>query len=166
MVYFQCEQCVQTFKKKQLEAHYTYQCRGASTFSCLTCFNVFDRTNVKSHISCVSEEEKYQKGDSNYQKKPVNFPTPKHIGKKDIKPEDYTWKGIRKTTRVVLTDCEHHKQDMKKLVEFLAAIYANKMDVGVDEVNTDMLKKHILDRLVENNKFVVDLSKNTIRYKG
>jgi cell growth-regulating nucleolar protein len=168
MVYFQCESCVQALKKKQLERHYMVECRGANTFSCLTCYKVFDRVSVKDHISCVSEEEKYQKGDSNYNAKKAikGAQQVKHVAKKDIKPADYIWKGIRKTTRLVLSDSEHHKMEIGKLVEFLAAVYANKEETNVEEVNTVMLRKHILDKLEDHNKFVIDLSKNTIRYKN
>jgi hypothetical protein len=167
MVYFQCENCVQALKKKQLERHYSFECRGAQHFSCLTCYKVFDRDTVKAHISCVTEEEKYQKGDSNYNlKKNMNNNKNNAVkAKKDIKPEDYEWKGVRKTCRLVLSDCENSKMEIKKLAEFLAKIYANKNKASLDEVNVDMLRKNILDKLEDSDKFVMDLSKGTIRYK-
>ena len=165
MVYFQCENCVETLKKKQLERHYTVECRSANSFSCLTCFKVFDRIKVKNHNSCVTEEEKYQKGDSNYSQKKKNT-SQKIVGKKDIKPEDYSWKGIRKTCKSVLLDCENHKMEIKLLTEFLAKIYAISKEADLDDVKQDMLRKNLLDKLEDNNKFVIDLSKNTIRYKN
>ena len=61
MVYFQCETCVETLKKKQVENHYKHQCKNAHHFRCITCQKVFDRETIKAHTSCISEDEKYKK---------------------------------------------------------------------------------------------------------
>jgi hypothetical protein len=155
-------------KETTREAFFSVECRSAYKFSCLTCYKVFDRESVKAHISCVTEEEKYQKGDANYKTKKTNTQNNgvnANKAKKDMKPEDYEWKGIRKTCRLVLADCENMKMEIKKFAEFLANIYANKNETSVEDVNADMLKRSILDKLEDNSKFVIDLSKGTIRYK-
>ena len=72
MVYFQCETCIESLKKNQIEKHFLHQCRQAHTFSCLTCFQLFDRQSFKSHISCITEDEKYRKGDADYQERLKN----------------------------------------------------------------------------------------------
>ena len=64
MVYFQCETCCETLKKKQVENHYLHQCRNATHFMCLSCQGLFDRNTIKAHTSCISEDEKYKKGDN------------------------------------------------------------------------------------------------------
>jgi cell growth-regulating nucleolar protein len=62
MVYFQCEICSETLKKKQTETHH-FRCRNAH-YSCLTCFANFDRDTIKQHTACISEDEKYKKADA------------------------------------------------------------------------------------------------------
>ena len=61
MVYFQCETCIETLKKKQVENHYTHQCKNAQYFRCITCHKLFDRETIKAHTSCMSEDEKHKK---------------------------------------------------------------------------------------------------------
>lgn len=60
---FVCDQCQETLKKPKLDAH-TQRCRGAS-FSCIDCYKSFKGTEYRSHFSCITEVEKYEK------KKPV-----------------------------------------------------------------------------------------------
>ena len=60
MVYFQCETCCETLKKKQVENHYLHQCRNSTHFMCLSCQGLFDRTTIKAHTSCITEDEKYK----------------------------------------------------------------------------------------------------------
>ena len=72
MVYFQCEKCISTLKKKQVEHHYTHECRDATSFICISCHQKFNRETIKAHTSCISEDEKYKKGDKMV-KKQNNF---------------------------------------------------------------------------------------------
>jgi len=167
MVTFQCQICIQTLKKKQIERHFQFECRNTNGFECLTCWKTFDRKSVKGHISCTSEEEMYQKGDQN--KKPVivhrqisdNKDNPK-LNKFD----DLTWSGIRKTVKKVLLRSEYFKCDIEKLIQTLTEIYSRFKKVNMDNVDSDLLKKSLLNKLESENKFVIDLSKNTIRFKN
>ncbi|KAH6564225.1 hypothetical protein BASA60_010399 [Batrachochytrium salamandrivorans] len=59
MVSFSCEVCQETIKKPKLEQHY-YRCPNAY-YSCVDCSITFQGTEYRSHISCISEAEKYQK---------------------------------------------------------------------------------------------------------
>ncbi|KAJ3284809.1 hypothetical protein HK104_009763 [Borealophlyctis nickersoniae] len=59
MVSFVCDYCQETLKKAKLDAH-TYRCSNAQ-FSCIDCSVTFQGTEYRSHTSCVSEAEKYQK---------------------------------------------------------------------------------------------------------
>ena len=58
MVTFVCYYCDVTLKKKQLEPH-TYQCGKPSKFICIDCHKTFEGNDYKSHISCITEEDKY-----------------------------------------------------------------------------------------------------------
>lgn len=60
MVYFQCEDCGDALKKPKLKGH--FNACSASAFSCIDCLQVFDRRTVQSHVSCVTEHEKYALG--------------------------------------------------------------------------------------------------------
>ena len=100
MVTFQCQTCIKTLKKKQLERHYQFECRNTNGFECLSCWGTFDRESVKAHISCTSEAEMYQKGDQ------TKKPTIVHKVLSDNKTnpklnifDDLTWSGIRKTVK-------------------------------------------------------------------
>jgi hypothetical protein len=165
MVYFQCELCIETLKKKQVEKHH-FVCRGAHYYSCLTCHKNFDLETIKPHTACVTEEEKYQKGDMNYGKdKNFKHNQNNHKVNPNVKPEEFEWKGFRKTGREVLSNFEFKKMDIAKFKEFLIKVYANSQKVGVDAIDAEIFEKRMMDKYEDSNKFVMDLSKNTIRYK-
>lgn len=166
MVYFQCEYCIQTLKKKQVERHYMFECRSAQIFSCLTCFKNFDRDTIKAHISCVTEQEKYQKGDNMVKNKngvKVNHHV-KEVHSYDI--NELKWKGIRKTSKTILLGSEHHRLTMVELCKRLAKVYSNHKNTEESDVDIDLLKKQLMKKVEDDNKFVIDLSKNTIRFKS
>ena len=98
MVYFQCETCIETLKKKQVENHYLHQCKNAQYFRCITCQKIFDRETIKAHTSCISEDEKYKKGDNMVKKT-------KFINKdKPIVPcevQTMKWSGFKKTSKLI-----------------------------------------------------------------
>ncbi|RUS14443.1 hypothetical protein BC937DRAFT_93817 [Endogone sp. FLAS-F59071] len=58
MVSFQCDTCCDVVKKPKLDQH-RQRCRG--TFTCIDCSTTFKGQDHKSHTSCISEAEKYQK---------------------------------------------------------------------------------------------------------
>lgn len=60
MVSFSCEVCNDTVLKKKLDAH-RQRCPGAY-FTCIDCSVTFSGTEYRSHTSCISEAEKYEKG--------------------------------------------------------------------------------------------------------
>ena len=57
MVTFVCENCDQTLKKRQVDRH-IYQCRGAPRLVCIDCNKIFNGSDYRAHISCISEHEK------------------------------------------------------------------------------------------------------------
>ncbi|KAI9315940.1 hypothetical protein BX666DRAFT_1878546 [Dichotomocladium elegans] len=67
MVSFQCDNCCDVVKKPKLDQH-RQRCRA--TFTCIDCSTTFQHLEYKSHTSCISEAEKYQK--SLYRKKGNN----------------------------------------------------------------------------------------------
>eukprot|EP00884_Botryococcus_braunii_P000846 jgi/Botrbrau1/10762/Bobra.180_2s0027.1 len=60
MVWFSCGDCGESVKKPKLSAHFN-SCRAAC-LTCIDCCQDFDRAGAKSHVSCVSEHEKYALG--------------------------------------------------------------------------------------------------------
>ncbi|CAG8554241.1 8460_t:CDS:2, partial [Cetraspora pellucida] len=60
MVSFSCDQCADVIKKPKLDQH-RIKC-PVTTFTCIDCSKTFVGTSYKSHTSCISEAEKYQKG--------------------------------------------------------------------------------------------------------
>ena len=59
MVFFCCERCNETLKKSQLAGHGN-KCYPLKV-SCVDCNVVFDANTSKSHLTCISEAEKYEK---------------------------------------------------------------------------------------------------------
>ncbi|KAI5295905.1 hypothetical protein KEM52_006528 [Ascosphaera acerosa] len=60
MVSFQCEACGDVLTKKKLDPH-RGRCHYAS-FTCIDCMVHFEGNAYKSHTSCMTEAEKYEKG--------------------------------------------------------------------------------------------------------
>ena len=56
---FVCDNCQDTIKKPKLDDHIK---RCQSTVSCIDCSTTFEGQSYRSHTSCISEAEKYQKG--------------------------------------------------------------------------------------------------------
>ncbi|KAF8555336.1 hypothetical protein OG21DRAFT_922757 [Imleria badia] len=60
MVSFQCHACSDVVKKPKLDPHHA---RCHAGFDCIDCSVTFHTpAEYKSHTSCISEAEKYQKG--------------------------------------------------------------------------------------------------------
>ena len=117
MVYFQCETCCASLKKKQVENHYLYECRKSQIFTCLSCGQQFDRETMKAHTQCISEEEKYQKGDKMV-KKAIIINKPKEIVKCDI--NKLKWSGFKKTSKIILMNFDNYKLKIEELINKLA----------------------------------------------
>ena len=162
MVYFQCEQCLETLKKKQVENHYLHQCKNAHLFTCITCHKSFDRETIKGHTSCISEDEKYKKGDKMVKK--TNFVNKeKKIVPCDI--QNMKWHGFKKTSKIILMSYENYKCDIDKLIEKLAIIFAKEHDDIPDNVDIKKMKIVLLDKCEDCKFLVIDIPKNTLRYK-
>ena len=116
MVYFQCETCCASLKKKQVENHYLYECRKSQIFTCLSCGQQFDRETMKAHTQCISEEEKYQKGDKMV-KKAIIINKPKEIVKCDI--NKLKWSGFKKTSKIILMNFDNYKLKIEELINKL-----------------------------------------------
>lgn len=58
MVFFTCNGCGSSLKKNQVEKH-QHQCRRSQNLSCMDCSKDFYGEDYKSHVKCISEEEKY-----------------------------------------------------------------------------------------------------------
>lgn len=166
MVTFQCQLCISTLKKKQIERHYQFECRKSQAFECLTCWGVFDRESVKGHISCTSEKEMYQKGDQLVQEKVKHKPISNNRDNPNFnKFDDIKWSGVRKTAKKILLRSEFFKKEIIELVDVMADVYSRFKKAEKENVDVDALRKSMLNKLESEEKFVIDFSKNTIRYK-
>lgn len=166
MVYFECDQCHETLKKKQILVHYQFKCKGAHSFSCLTCFKHFDRESIVAHTSCVTEDEKYMKGDVEAQMKKKMQNT--NNLKDNIDSLDFSsieWNGFTKTSKSIISMINIKKIKIERLVKEIVSIYAKYKKVDPEDVDEDLVRKGIEDKVYENTQFAIDLSKNTIRLK-
>ena len=162
MVYFQCETCISTLKKKQVEHHYLHECRNAHYFICITCQQRFDRETIKAHTSCISEDEKYKKGDKMVKKQNVANKE-KKIVPCDI--QTLKWSGFKKTSKIILMSYENYKCDIDKLIEQLAIVFAKNHDDIAENVDVKKMKQVLLDKSEDCKFLVIDIPKNTLRYK-
>jgi len=48
-------------KKPQVEKHYTQKCRACSVLTCIDCLKDFEGDEYKTHMTCMSEEQRYSK---------------------------------------------------------------------------------------------------------
>ncbi|XP_071742404.1 uncharacterized protein [Rutidosis leptorrhynchoides] len=82
MVWFQCEDCGDNFKKPKLANH--FRVCSANKLSCIDCGQMFGQQTVQGHTQCITEMEKYgPKG----QAKPSNGTPGKPNGSFKSKPE-------------------------------------------------------------------------------
>ncbi|GCB64883.1 hypothetical protein scyTo_0014824 [Scyliorhinus torazame] len=58
MVVFVCNGCGASVKKAQVEKHFSI-CRNSPCLSCIDCGKDFGRADYKTHIKCITEDEKY-----------------------------------------------------------------------------------------------------------
>ncbi|XP_073430592.1 cell growth-regulating nucleolar protein isoform X2 [Dendrobates tinctorius] len=58
MVFFTCNGCGESLKKAQVEKH-VGNCRSCQCLSCIDCGKDFWGSDYKTHLKCVTEDEKY-----------------------------------------------------------------------------------------------------------
>lgn len=58
MVFFTCNACGESLKKAQVDKHVNI-CRGCQVLSCIDCGKDFWGDDYKTHIKCISEDQKY-----------------------------------------------------------------------------------------------------------
>lgn len=58
MVFFTCNGCGESLKKAQVDKHVS-MCRGCQVLSCIDCGKDFWGDDYKTHIKCISEDQKY-----------------------------------------------------------------------------------------------------------
>uniref|UniRef100_A0A183C727 C2H2-type domain-containing protein n=1 Tax=Globodera pallida TaxID=36090 RepID=A0A183C727_GLOPA len=56
MVFFICDECGETMKKKQVLQH-NHRCH-TTRYSCMDCQTVFDRDSYQMHVKCIPEDQK------------------------------------------------------------------------------------------------------------
>ncbi|KAL7461983.1 hypothetical protein ACHAXS_002393 [Conticribra weissflogii] len=60
MVFFCCDGCGETLKKNQVDGH-AAKCRDCYAVSCVDCSVSFPGDDYRTHTSCISEAERYEK---------------------------------------------------------------------------------------------------------
>jgi len=60
MLFFCCDGCGETFKKAKVDAH-AAKCRECYAVSCVDCSQSFPGDDYRTHTSCISEAERYEK---------------------------------------------------------------------------------------------------------
>lgn len=60
MVFFSCDGCNESLKKNKVDAH-AQKCRSCVSVSCVDCSVSFWGDDYRTHTSCVSEAERYEK---------------------------------------------------------------------------------------------------------
>lgn len=60
MVFFVCEGCNESMKKNQVDKH-AARCRSCHAVTCVDCSVTFYGNDYATHLTCVSEAEKYEK---------------------------------------------------------------------------------------------------------
>ncbi|CAL9704208.1 unnamed protein product [Knipowitschia caucasica] len=58
MVFFTCDACGESLKKAQVEKHVSH-CRNCRVLCCIDCGKDFWGDDYKSHVRCISEDQKY-----------------------------------------------------------------------------------------------------------
>ncbi|XP_056411112.1 cell growth-regulating nucleolar protein [Hyla sarda] len=58
MVFFTCNACGESLKKAQVEKHISF-CRNCQCLSCIDCGKDFLGDDYKTHLKCITEDEKY-----------------------------------------------------------------------------------------------------------
>jgi cell growth-regulating nucleolar protein len=76
MVFFVCDGCNETLKKNQVDKH-AGRCYKCYSVTCVDCNQTFPGNDYASHVTCVTEAEKYQK--SLYQQKKATKLNPQEL---------------------------------------------------------------------------------------
>ena len=180
MVCFQCDICVETLKKKQVETHYQFRCRNAYTFSCLTCWQIFDRNTIKDHIACVSEDQKYKSTDKKFKIEANSGPNKSNTNgtgngngnklngnKNDFSKiktkidenlinedvEGLSWSGFKKTSLKLFSKLNIKELKTTELVRYLMKIYINTKNDGT--IEPEDFKKILSRKLKEDSRFII-----------
>ena len=61
--------------------------------------------------------------------------------------------------------CENYKCDINKLLEKLAIVFAKNHDDIPENCDMKLMKKALLDKCEDCKFLVIDIPKNTLRYK-
>eukprot|EP00331_Platyophrya_macrostoma_P024034 CAMPEP_0176448000 /NCGR_PEP_ID=MMETSP0127-20121128/25461_1 /TAXON_ID=938130 /ORGANISM="Platyophrya macrostoma, Strain WH" /LENGTH=192 /DNA_ID=CAMNT_0017834743 /DNA_START=14 /DNA_END=592 /DNA_ORIENTATION=- len=175
MVSFLCEVCDRTLKKKQVEKHFRFECRGAYGFICIDCKKCFSREEQASHNQCISEQEqtygqyykpkdKKVKGENGEAKTVETKPQPaakeetKQNGKthQAEETEEQEWKGWKRTLQSILMKQTDRTMKVKNLrKKMMSVAKANGIEIAekeFDETFDLYLKNYSRFRLVDGNE--------------
>ncbi|CAH1398438.1 unnamed protein product [Nezara viridula] len=64
MVVFTCQHCNASLKRVAVAKHYSKACRNTPHLTCIDCLKDFHGVDYNSHMTCVTEDERY--GDKNF----------------------------------------------------------------------------------------------------
>eukprot|EP00826_Nyctotherus_ovalis_P059955 TRINITY_DN8383_c0_g3_i1.p1 TRINITY_DN8383_c0_g3~~TRINITY_DN8383_c0_g3_i1.p1 ORF type:complete len:193 (-),score=48.93 TRINITY_DN8383_c0_g3_i1:20-598(-) len=174
MVYFTCNVCGESLKKKQVDKHCQTSCPSAWYFTCIDCNKTFEGFSYAEHTSCVTETEryagKYLNAKAEQKKLSTSATNPNSAnGKKEEvkKPKtkertylvnDTEWMGWKRTIRHILQDNEE-KMPVESLWKIVREAYMKSNAYkGQDKT---MMRAKFDDKvnrprfeLVESGKFI------------
>lgn len=159
---FVCDRCQETIKKPKLDTH-VQRCRGAS-FSCIDCYKVFKGAEYRSHFSCISEVEKYEK------KKPQGIAEKNHPDRPADSPSKRP-KVLESPKQTDATTVSPKGDDLKTttlkglLKEFSKPVSLKELKKAIKKTDGSNLTKKDLKRLLikrilislKNGEFVLSL---------
>ncbi len=79
--------------------------------------------------------------------------------------ETLKWSGFKKTSKIILMSYENYKCDIDELIEKLSIVFAKNNDDIPDNCDKKKMKKVLLDKCEDCKFLVIDIPKNTLRYK-
>ncbi|GJQ12598.1 hypothetical protein GpartN1_g4389.t1 [Galdieria partita] len=139
MVSFCCDQCQEVVKKPKIEKHF-FTCRTHSV-SCVDCGKTFDRASVSSHISCITEKEKYEKQQVS-----------KELSQQRLEGDTNFYCRTCSVAFNSVLQGEQHYQSKRHISAAKRRLANENVTNGSDNVTVQKEDNHLQDTIVTNDK--------------
>jgi hypothetical protein len=153
MVFFICETCQETLRKKQIERHCQSACRGAWVFTCIDCNKGFEGYEYEAHTECITESQKYHGKFA----KPVKSKTPPAVlppaTELPAKRPRPTWKGWKNEIKAELKAAGEKGVRASDLRDQLVSKYMEAIESKDLEGAQDIFAAKVRSRQIHNKKF-------------
>ena len=118
MVYFVCMACQETLKRNAVDKH-CLRCRDCWDLVCVDCNKVFSGEAFRSHVTCMSEAERYQ----------GKLYRPKHKGKRS--PQEVWMESVYAVNAAPPKSMSADQLKLLKYDNILSGKYKSNKDIGV-----------------------------------